>query len=293
MSAGFFLLYASLFAIVGQASGRLIRQMQEINRLAEQAREAETLREVDRLKNEFIGHVSHELRRPLAAIKGYCESLLFRDAAWEPEVQREFLQVIDEEADHLASQIDNLLDLARLGAGSLQLNPEPLHLPALTEQVVRRARAQAQLPAHPYEVRFQEHFPYVDADHARISQVLMNLLENAAKYAPVGTPIRVEGHCAGDWVTISVRDQGPGLTAEQASRVFDKFYRVDSGLTRTTEGSGLGLAICRGIVEAHGGQITVTATPGHGTTFTVSLRALASDRPVPGTLSIAMTGAAG
>jgi signal transduction histidine kinase len=279
VTAGFILLYSSLFAIVHRASRRLIRQMQEINQLAAQAREAEALRAVDRLKDEFIGHVSHELRRPLASIKGYTASLLLRDAAWEPEVQREFLQVIDDEADHLALQIDNLLDLARLGAGSLHLNPETLHLPVLTEQVVRRVRAQAHLPPHPYEVRFPERFPYVAADHARLTQVLLNLLENAAKYAPADTPIVVAGHAAGDRVAISVHDQGPGLTADQAARVFDKFYRVDSGLTRTTGGSGLGLAICRGIVEAHGGQITVTATPGRGCIFTVSLPAIA-DQPV-------------
>jgi signal transduction histidine kinase len=281
VAAGFILLYASLFAIVQRASRRLIRQMQEITRLAEQAREAEALREVDRLKDEFIGHVSHELRRPLAAIKGYTGSLLLHDAAWEPEVQREFLQVIDDEADHLALQIDNLLDLARLGAGSLQLNPEPLHLPALTGQVVRRLRAQAQLPPHVYEVRFPERFPYVSADGARIAQVLLNLLENAAKYAPPDTLIVIEGHATGDRVQISVRDQGPGLTPEQAQRVFDPFYRADSGLTRATEGSGLGLAICHGIVEAHGGQIAASATPGSGCVFTVSLPALVEAQPAP------------
>jgi two-component system sensor histidine kinase KdpD len=271
VAAGFVLLYASLFAIVRGASRRLLRQMQEIAVLGAQAREVETLRQVDRLKDEFIGGVSHELRRPLAAIKGYTASLLLPDACWTAAEQREFLQVIDEEADHLAGLIDNLLDLARLGTGSLRLTCEPLHLPALTEQVVRRIRAQAQLPPHPYELRFPARFPYVEGDSARIAQVLLNLLENAAKYAPPGTPVVIEGRVDGAMAAIAVRDWGPGLTPAQAARVFDRFYRVDSGLTRATEGTGLGLALCRGVVEAHGGRIAVDATPGRGCTFTFTL----------------------
>jgi len=277
VAAGFVLLYASLFAIVSGASRRLIRQVREIATLGAQAREVETLRQVDRLKDEFVGGISHELRRPLASIKGYTASLLLPDARWDAAEQREFLKVIDEEADHLAALIDNLLDLARLGAGSLRLTREPLHLPALAAQVVRRVRSQAQLPPHPYELRFPSRFPAVDGDGARIMQVLLNLLENAAKYAPAGTPIVVEGRAEGGMVTISVRDRGAGLTSEQATHVFDKFYRVDAGLTRGTEGTGLGLAICRGVVEAHGGRIAVDASPGLGCTFTVTLAALAAD----------------
>jgi signal transduction histidine kinase len=279
VAAGFVLLYASLFAIVRDASRRLVRQVREIDVLGAQAREVETLRQVDRLKDEFVGGVSHELRRPLASIKGYTASLLLPDARWDATEQREFLQVIDEEADHLAELIDNLLDLARLGAGSLQLTTEPLHLPALVDQVIRRVRAQAQLPAHPYHTRFPSRFPFVDGDGARIMQVLLNLLENAAKYSPAGTPIVVEGREQGDSVAISVRDMGPGLTADQAAHVFDKFYRVDASLTRETEGTGLGLAICRGVVEAHGGRISVEATPGRGCTFTVTLPAIGAAEP--------------
>ncbi len=269
--AGFLLLYAALFAIVRGASQRLARQMREIATLGVRAREADTLRAIDRLKDEFIGGVSHELRRPLASIKGYTASLLLEGVHWEPAEQREFLQVINEEADHLAATIDTLLDLARLGGGTLPLDLEPLHLPALTAAMVRRVRAQAQLPAHPYEVCFPERFPYVEADGARLGQVLLNLLENAAKYAPAGTPIVVEGRVDGETVVISVRDQGPGLTPAQAARVFDKFYRVDAGLTRVTEGTGLGLTLCRAVVDAHGGHIDVKATPDHGCTFTVTL----------------------
>src|SRR5205085_1271180 len=177
VAGGFVLLYASLFVIVRSASRRLARQMQDIMVLGEQAREAAALRQVDRLKDEFIGSVSHELRRPLASIKGYTGSLLLPDARWSAEMHREFLQVIDEEADHLALLIDNLLDLARLGAGNFPLQREPIHLPVITEGVVRRMRAQSQLPPHPYDVRFPDQFPFIDADPERIRQLLMNLLE--------------------------------------------------------------------------------------------------------------------
>jgi signal transduction histidine kinase len=281
VALGFLLLYASLFAIVRGASRRLVRQMRAISALEVEAREAAALREVDRLKDEFIGGISHELRRPLASIKGYTASLLLPNSHWEPEVEREFLEVIDEESDHLALLIDNLLDLARLGSGSLQLNLEPLNRPIMCEEVVRRVRMQSHLPPHEYGLHFADQFPYVKGDHARMTQLLLNLLENAAKYSPVETPIVVEGHAEGGQVVVSVIDQGPGLTAEQAEHVFDKFYRVDSGLTRATEGTGLGLALCRGVVEAHGGEITVTSKPGEGCRFTVRLPGMAQEVATP------------
>ncbi len=268
---GFLLLYASLFAIVRTASRRLIGQMQSISALEVKAREAETLRQVDRLKDEFIGTISHELRRPLTSIKGYTGSLLLPGATWDADVQREFLQVIDEEADILAQQITNLLDLARLGSGSLPLNCEPLHLRALSEQAVHRIQSQPQLDSHTYDVLFPDDFPYVEADQQRLSQVLVNLLENAAKYSPPGTPIVVEGRVESQAVAVSVIDRGVGLTPEQATHVFDKFYRVDSGLTRATEGTGLGLALSYGVVEAHHGTMTVDSTLGVGSTFTFTL----------------------
>jgi signal transduction histidine kinase len=271
VGAGFLLLYASLFAIVRSASRRLVGQMRAISMLEVEAREAETLRQVDRLKDEFIGTISHELRRPLTSIKGYTASLLLPGSTWDADVQREFLQVIDEEADILAQQITNLLDLARLGSGSLALNCEPLHLRALSEQAVHRIQTHPQLKPHTYEVLFPDDFPYVEADQQRLSQVLVNLLENAAKYSQPGTPIVVEGRIESQAVVVHVVDRGIGLTPEQASHVFDKFYRVDSGLTRATEGTGLGLALSYGVIEAHHGTMSVDSTPGVGSTFTFTL----------------------
>jgi signal transduction histidine kinase len=274
VAAGFLLLFASLFAIVRSASRRLVRQMRAISALEMQAREAETLRQVDRLKDEFISGVSHELRRPLASIKGYTASLLLPGTAWSEQEESEFLQVIDEEADHLSRQIDDLLAISRLGSGSLPLDREIVYLPALTEQVTRRVRSQSHLPPHEYRCQFSPGFPYVEADAQRITQVLLNLLENAAKYSPPGQPIDVIGRSEHGQISVSVVDQGPGLSAEQAQRVFEKFYRVDSGLTRATQGTGLGLALCRGVIEAHGGQITVDSAPGKGCRFTFTLPAM-------------------
>lgn len=284
--AGFLLLYASLFAIVRSASRRLIRQMQAISSLEIEAREVVTLRQVDHLKDEFIGSVSHELRRPLASIKGYTASLLLPETEWKPEVHREFLEVIDEEADRLSLLIDNLLDLARLGSGSLRLAREPVFLPALCGQVVQRLLAQSHLRAHTYDIGFPEQFPYVEADHTRVTQLLLNLLENAAKYSPEGTSIGIEGRVEEDAVAVDVLDHGTGLTPEQAAHVFDKFYRVDSGLTRVTEGTGLGLAICRGVMEAHGGEITVSSIPGEGCRFTFRLPAMTQVIPALGEVEL-------
>jgi signal transduction histidine kinase len=284
VAAGFFLLWSTLFAIVQRASRRLIRQMQAISRLEVEAGEAATLRELDRVKDEFIGGASHELRRPLASIKGYTASLLLPDAHWDPKIREEFLRVIDEEADHLSSIVDNLFDLARLGSNSLDLMLEPVHLPALTDQIVRRIRSLPTMQPHQFVVEFEEPCPYVQADQTRVSQLLLNLLENAVKYSPENTTITVKGWCEDDMVTVSVTDEGEGLTPEQMEHVFDKFYRVDSGMTRATEGTGLGLAICRGVVEAHGGQIRVESRYGHGSTFTFSLPA-ATDLKEEGTAS--------
>lgn len=271
IALGFLLLYASLFAIVRGASRRLVGQMRAITTLEVQAREAETLRQVDRLKDEFIGSVSHELRRPLASIKGYTASLLLPNGHWDSETQREFLQVVDEEADHLAVLIDNLLDLARLGSGTLDLNREPIHLPALIDQIISRLSVQPHRTRHRFNVRFAPEFPYLVADQARMTQLFLNLLENAMKYSPAGTLISVEGTLEGNWAVIRVADEGHGMTPEQTAHIFDKFYRVDTGLTRATEGTGLGLAICRGVVEAHGGTIEVESRPGVGTVFIVRL----------------------
>lgn len=270
VGGGFLVLYLSLFAMVRGASRRLARQARDIDekaaenaRLLNEAAEAAALREVDRLKDEFISVVSHELRRPLASIKGYAATLLL-DHQWDEPTRREFLLVIDDESDRLAELIENLLDLSRLGTGMLTLNREPILLPRIARVACDRIAASAHVGPHRYSLDFPDQFPLVEADSERIKQVLLNLIENAAKYSPPNSEVSVRGRIlpGKQAVELSVRDRGIGIAAENLERVFDRFYRVDNSLARRTQGTGLGLAICKGVIEAHEGRIWAESDDG-------------------------------
>ncbi len=226
-------------------------------------------KELDEMKSQLLATVSHELRTPLASIKGFATTLLRQDVEWDEDSRREFLAIIDEESDRLSELIANLLDMSRLEAGTLRIEPEAADLgPIIHETVVkfqvmsRRHQLQAVLPAT---------LPFVWADPRRVHQVLRNLVENAIKYSPQGGPITVSAQVRDDGVQVSVADQGIGLEAHQLERIFDPFYQVDSASTRQVGGSGLGLSICKAIVEAHGGKIWAESRPGLGSTFSFTL----------------------
>lgn len=225
-------------------------------RLLNRAAEATALREVDRLKDEFISVVSHELRRPLASIKGYAATLLLDDT-WDQATRRDFLQVIDEESDRLSDLVENLLDLSRLGSGMLTLSREPILLPKLAASACDLIASQPHLDGHTFTVDFPESFPTIEGDPTRVSQVLLNLVENAVKYSEPGTIVELSGRAYPEagYVEVTVRDEGVGLRPEDRMRIFDRFYRVDNTLARKSQGTGLGLSICKGVVEAHGGTI--------------------------------------
>src|SRR5579884_3389008 len=249
--------------------------------LMDQAAEATALREVDRLKDEFISVVSHELRRPLSSIKGYAATLLL-DNNWDEATRRDLIQVIDEESDRLSALVEDLLDLSRLGTGMLTLNREPVLLPRVAAAVCERVSAHPDLAPHTYTVAFADGLPPVDADSARISQVLVNLVENAAKYSPTGTTVTVSGRLleSGDQVEVTVADDGIGIASEDLEHVFDRFYRVDNSLSRRSQGTGLGLAICKGIVQAHGGRIRAESS-GRGTAIRFTLPVSPVEAPYP------------
>lgn len=254
----------------------------------------EALREADRLRSEFVSTVSHELRTPLTSIKGYATTLLRADVHWNEQVGRDYLSIISEECDKLMQLIDNILEVSKIEAGALRIFPEPVQINEVATRAVQEARrrrpdAVIRLICPPTD----EITPFVMADPQRIIQVLRNLLDNAMKYSPDIPQIEVrvsepyleensgeippaeEGSVAPApprVVELAVQDRGLGIKQEDQARIFERFFRVDTGSARRSEGTGLGLAICHGIVEAHHGRIWVeSAGLGKGTTFHFTL----------------------
>ncbi|MEW5830977.1 MAG: ATP-binding protein [Chloroflexota bacterium] len=211
-------------------------------------------RELDRMKSSLISTVSHELRTPLAAIKGYASTLLADDVEWDKVSEREFLSVISSEADRLSSLVNNLLDLSRIEAGSLQLSLIECSIGEMVNQAAHNAPLSA---GNRFRVELEPGLPVLYADPPRLETVLRNLIQNAVKYAGPEAEIRVNISRKDDFLIFRVQDNGPGIPIEESSRVFDSFYRLDNGLRRITSGAGLGLAICQGLVRAHGGEIWV------------------------------------
>jgi signal transduction histidine kinase len=227
--------------------------------------------EAERMRSAFVATVSHELRSPLTLISGYTDTLL-NAGPWDRATQREFLEIVARSAAKLAQLVDNLLDAAKVEAGVLHLEREPVRVERIAEQVVAHRRI---LTAdHQFDVHLEAALPLADADPVRLEQILANLVDNAIKYSPEGGPITIHISRDADGLTIAVTDRGVGVTRMEAERLFERFYRVDSSLTRSARGVGLGLFICRSLVEAHGGRIWVESQPGQGSTFSFTLPAL-------------------
>jgi len=226
-------------------------------------------RQSEELKSTFVSVVSHELKTPVALIKGYAETLRREDANWDRTTMLDSLDVIAEEADHLTHLIDSLLEASRIQAGGLKLEPTDVALPRLAAKVVDGFRTQTSL--HTFELDFGPEFPSVWGDPERLREVLSNLVSNAVKYSPSGGTIWVGGRADQTGATLYVADQGIGIPPEEQDRIFDRFHRVESGLHRRTEGTGLGLYLVKAIVEAHGGRVWVESMPGRGSIFMFTL----------------------
>ncbi len=233
--------------------------------LAEQAGQAEVMRVTENLQAALLNSISHELRTPLASITGVLSSLREGsrgggDFHLDERGSRELLDTALDEAERLNHLVGNLLDMSRLEAGALRLHEEPCDLQDLVGAVL--AQLGDRLGPHPVSISLAPDLPLVPMDFVLIAQVLANLLDNAAKYTPPGTPIEIRAEARPDLVTIGVADAGPGIPAEDRERVFDKFQRLTGG--NVVAGTGLGLPISRGIVEAHGGEIGAHERPGGG-----------------------------
>ncbi|MDE2704243.1 MAG: ATP-binding protein, partial [Gemmatimonadota bacterium] len=230
------------------------------------------LRELERIRRDFVANVSHELRTPLTAIKGYAE-ILSDSALDDRETARRFTGIIENHADRLTRLLGDLLDLSRLESDQLEVELIPCELKLLVDTSVgsvSQAAAQKQIVIHcdvPPSVQ-------VICDPKLIEQALINLLDNAVKYTPAGGKVRVGTRPVEDTdrLAIYVEDTGVGIPSEDLGRIFERFYRVDKGRSRDLGGTGLGLSIVRHIAEVHGEQVSVQSKLGAGTTFSFELQ---------------------
>ncbi|HEY7653282.1 MAG TPA: sensor histidine kinase KdpD [Methylomirabilota bacterium] len=229
-------------------------------RLAEEAEQAQVHAETERLRNSLLSSVSHDLRTPLASITGAASTLLDNEARLDAATRRDLLEALHEEADRLNRLVQNLLEMTRLEAGALQPQTEWHSV----EEVVGAAlgRFSKSLVGRPVTTRIPAELPLVPMDDVLIEQVLINLVDNALKYTPPGSPIEVTAEDTGTAVLVEVADRGPGLPPGEERRIFEKFHRTDP--TPSVRGAGLGLAICRGIIRVHGGRIWAENRPGGG-----------------------------
>ncbi len=230
------------------------------------------LEEQERLRAEFLGMVSHELRTPLATIKGSTTTLLSESSDLDPAVVTQFHRIMDSQVDHMQDLIGELLDVARIETGSLSVSLSPVEVVEILDEAKNRFLDEWDR-SNRIRVDFSPDLPPVMADRRRLAQVLGNLLSNAARYSPTGSPITVSAVREGVHVAVSVSDQGRGIPSELLPHLFRKFSRTDRDNTGSDfAGSGLGLSICKGIVEAHGGRIRAESEgPGLGAKFTFTV----------------------
>ncbi len=232
--------------------------------------EVTRLKELENIRQEFVGNVSHELRTPLSLIKGFAETLL--DGAKDsPEQATRFLQKIDKHADRLLFLIEDLLTISRLESGHVALNFQEVNLRDLVQRTFEDFASRAAARKTTVENNIPE-TTVIWADADRLQQVLFNLIENAIKYGKAeGRVIISAREISADKTEISVADDGPGIPAEALPRVFERFYRVDRARARETGGTGLGLAIVKHIVQAHGGEVRVQSELQKGSAFFLTI----------------------
>ncbi len=253
------ILYAPLYSATG-----------ELANIIANVRDITNFRQAQEMQNTFISTVSHELKTPVALIKGHAATLRRDDVTWTDDIVREYSAVIEDESDRLAALIDNLLTASRLQADhKIPINNGDVQLDELARRAVERFSTQTTI--HTFKLNFPNDFPVIPGDQTKLRQVIDNLLSNAIKYSPDGGTIEVGGTATDTHVTVYVRDQGIGIKEDDQQRVFDRFYRVEGKLSRRTQGTGLGLFLSKAIIEAHGGSIRLESQPGQGSTFYFTL----------------------
>jgi PAS domain S-box-containing protein len=225
------------------------------------------LKKIDNMKDEFIGMVSHELRTPLTIVTGAIHTAMLEGLP--PEELPSLLQEAASGVDSLAGILDNLLELSRYQANRLNLSVEPTNIKQVIDDVVGQLKGKS--PIHQLTVDVPEQLPAMQADKMRVERIVYNLTENAIKYSPKGGEVKITGRRDGDSLTISVRDQGMGISSEDQSRLFQPFQRLEKSMQQGIKGLGLGLVVCQRLVEAHHGRIWVESELGKGSTFYFSI----------------------
>jgi signal transduction histidine kinase len=253
----------------GDYSRRVVTDSRdEVGRLAEAFnRMSAELGGLEMLRRELVANVSHELKTPISALRAHLENLL--DGVEEPNP--ETLQVMLVQSERLGRLVDELLDLSKLESGDVPLEREPVEVAPLVAQVLSEIQVARPEAAVSVSDELPVDLPAVYADRERVHQVLFNLLDNAVRLTPSGGRVTVTASRHDGSVEVAVADTGPGISAEDLPRVFERFFRVDASRSRDDGGTGIGLAIARSVVEAHGGRIWAESEPGKGSTFTFEL----------------------
>jgi two-component system sensor histidine kinase KdpD len=232
-----------------------------------EAEKAQVSAETERLRSALLSSVSHDFRTPLAAVTGAATSLLQGGDKLGPEARTELLETIREESERLGRLVTDLLDITRIESGSVKIKKEWCPL----EEVIGSTLARLEGKLVGRDVKVDLPWPMLQAplDAVLAEQLLFNLLENAIKYTPSGSPIEVHAREDGKDVIVEIRDRGPGIAPGEEGRIFERFYRSAEG--GTVGGTGLGLAVCQAVVKAHGGRITAQSREGGGTVFRFTL----------------------
>jgi signal transduction histidine kinase len=248
---------------LGSLAANLNRMNDELGRLYEE------LEAASRHKSEFLATMSHELRTPLNAIIGFSQVLKQQMYGPLNEKQADYIDDVLSSGQHLLNLINDILDLAKVEAGRMELQPSTFELPELLENAASMVRERATRQGIGLTVAADASVGGMEGDERKVKQILFNLLSNAVKFTPSGGKVTLAASATDEEVVISVRDTGIGISADDQEKIFEEFYQV--GASRTQEGTGLGLALTRRLVELHHGQLTVESEPGVGSTFTVTM----------------------
>lgn len=243
----------------------------DLQGIATVLRDVTTQKELERMKSNFLSVVSHELKTPLHSVKGFVDIILMGKTGPVTEIQRDFLETVKQQTDHLQRMIDDLLEFSRLESGRVTLRLQPVDVSVVIEAAIDKLTPLADSAEVTLVNQAPETLAPLSADPWRLEQVVTNLVDNAIKFTPPGGVVTISAVENGDFVQVNVADTGIGIPPGEGERIFDRFYQIDSGANRLYKGTGLGLTICRHIVEHHGGRIWVRSEYGKGATFSFTL----------------------